>query len=152
MGRRRPGGRVHAVTENHCKFKEIPMKHMIAVFSFVLALTLAGTAGAATASNVQEHLSKKQLVSLVVSAKTPAEHQRIAEYYRAASENYLAQAGEHARMAVDFEKNPATNNDKVARTTVDHCQYLAKSLQARATVAAALAQQHEQMAKEAGRR
>ena len=129
------------------------MKHMIAIFSFVLALTLAGTAGAATAaSNVQEHLSKKQLASLVVSAKTPAEHQRIADYYRAESANYLAQAGEHARMVVDFEKNPATNNAKFARTTVDHCQYFAKSLQARAVAAAELAQQHEQMAKEAGTR
>ena len=128
------------------------MKRMIAAFSFVVVLSLAGTARAASASNVQEHLSKKQLASLVVSAKTPAEHQRIADYYRAESENYLAQAGEHARMGADFEKNPATNNAKFARTTVDHCQYFAKSLQARAVAAAALAQQHEEMAKEAGRR
>jgi hypothetical protein len=132
------------------QIKEIPMKRIIVVFSFVLALTLSCTAHAASAWNAQEHLSKKQLASLVVSAKTPAEHQRIANYYLAASENYLAQAKEHARMAVDFEKNPATNNDKVARTTVDHCQYLAKSLQARAAMAAGLAQQHEEMAKEAG--
>jgi peroxiredoxin len=111
------------------QIKEIPMKRIIVVFSFVLALTLSCTAHAASAWNAQEHLSKKQLASLVVSAKTPAEHQR---------------------MAVDFEKNPATNNDKVARTTVDHCQYLAKSLQARAAMAAGLAQQHEEMAKEAG--
>jgi hypothetical protein len=128
------------------------MKRMIAVLSFVVVLSLAGTAGAASASNVQEHLSKKQLASLVVSAKTPAQHQKIADYYRAESANYLAQAGEHARMAVDFEKNLATNNDKVARSTVDHCQYLAKTLQARAAAAAALAQQHEQMAREAGSR
>jgi hypothetical protein len=30
-----------------------------------------------------EHLSKRQLNSLIATAKTPAEHQRIAQYYQA---------------------------------------------------------------------
>jgi len=127
------------------------MKRTIVVLSLLSVLSLAGTARAASTTS-PEPLSKKQLAHLVATAHTPSEHQRIADYYRAESQSNLEQAMEHAQMAAAFRQNPATNNAKMSRSTVDHCQYLADNLKARAAQAARLADQHEALAKEAGSR
>lgn len=126
------------------------MNRMIAVFSLVLATTL--TVSAATAPQTQQDLSKSQLSALTAAAKTPAEHERIAEYYRAQAARYLAQSQYHAQMAVEFRQNPLTNSAKFERQTVSHCAYLAESLKQQSTKAEELAQQHEQMAAAARQR
>ncbi len=120
------------------------MNRMIAVFSLVLATTL--TVSAASTPQSQQNLSKSQLSALTASAKTPAEHERIAQYYRAQAVKFLAQSQYHAQMAADFRQNSATSNAKFERQTVDHCAYLAQSLKLQSTKAEELAQQHERMA------
>jgi hypothetical protein len=123
------------------------MKHMIAVLVFAMTLTVSGRA--ATTQQTQDQLSKKQLSALIATAKTPAEHERVAAYYRAQASDFLAQSRYHAQMASDFKANPSTNNDKVVRQTVNHCAYLAESLKTQSSKAAELAKQHEQMAEDA---
>lgn len=123
------------------------MKHTAFVLTFALALTLPAFA---TSTSQPEHLSKKQLATLIATARTLAEHQRIADYYRALSDKLMAESSHHAAMAAEFRANPATNNHKSQYGTVNHCEYLAQSLKAQAEKAEALALQHEQMAQAAG--
>jgi len=122
------------------------MKRILVVLTLVLVSTFSIAGRAATAP---EQISKKQLSTLIATAKTPAEHERIAQYYRAQSANLLAQSQQHAQMAEQFRGNSATNNAKVAQQTVNHCEYLAQSLKAKAARAQQLAEQHEEMARAA---
>ncbi|MGA7340411.1 MAG: hypothetical protein WBX18_07435, partial [Terracidiphilus sp.] len=66
------------------------MKRTIAIFSLVFALTFAAFAQAAPSQQLApEHLSKQQLNTLIATAKTPAEHRRIAQYFQAKAQDYL---------------------------------------------------------------
>jgi hypothetical protein len=125
------------------------MKRMIAVLSVVLTLVVTAFAQAPGTAHGPETLSKKQLHSLIATAKTPAEHQRISNYYRTQAQSYLAQSKEHAQMAKGYKANPAVNNTKFAIQTVGHCEYFAKTFGEQSVKAEELAKMHEQMAKDA---
>ena len=99
-----------------------------------------------------ENLSKPHLQSLIATAKTPAEHERIARYYEAKAQNDLAAAREHAQMAAQFRQNALTASSKWSTGTVNHCVYFAQSLTSDAAKMQQLALQHEQMALRAGGR
>lgn len=116
----------------------------------IALLALSTTAFAA--STPKEQLTSKQLNALIANAKTPAEHQRIAEYYRTQAQSYLAESNEHAKMAADFAANPATNNAKRVHGTVNHCQYLASSLKAKSEAMQVMAVAHDKMATEAAQK
>jgi hypothetical protein len=124
------------------------MKRIIAILSVVLALT-ATVFAQAPATEQNENLSKKQLNSLIATAKTPAEHQRIAHYYSTQADSYLAQSKEHAQMAEGYKANPAINNSKFSKGTVDHCEYFAQSFKEMSTKAGEMSEMHAQMAKDA---
>lgn len=126
------------------------MKRNIAILSVALAISAIGFAASVPQST--EQLSKKQLNALIAGAKTPAQHERIAAYYRAQAESLLAESNEHAKMAIELAANPATNNSKNAHGTVHHCEYIAQTLKAKSVKSAQLAEQHEQMAKDAAQR
>ncbi len=115
----------------------------------LLSTALALPSLAAPIYQAPERLSKKHLAALVAAAKTPAEHERIAAYYRAESERLSAEADEHASMAGKFLSNPATNNDKSARGTVSHCISLERNLRAKSAKARALAEEHQRIAQAA---
>jgi hypothetical protein len=125
---------------------EILMKRLLVTLSFVLALTFTSSLFAQSPATTKE-LSEKQVVALIASAKSPADHERIAQYYDARSKSYLAQATEHQQMAVAYKANTATNNSKFATGTVNHCEYLAKSFQSHARHMQELAQLHQDMAR-----
>ncbi len=125
------------------------MKRMIAVFSVVLALTATVFVPTPAMGMAREGLSKKQLNSLIATAKTPAEHHRIAEYYRAQAADYLAQSQQHAQMAEQYKVNPVVSNSKFANGTVGHCEYFAQNFKEMSEKATEMAQMHEEMAKDA---
>jgi hypothetical protein len=79
------------------------MKRTIVFLSYILVFTAVAFAQAAQPQQKPEKLSKRQLLSLIATAKTPAEHNRIAQYYRAAAQDYLAQSKEHEEMALQRE-------------------------------------------------
>jgi hypothetical protein len=95
-----------------------------------------------------EHLSKRQLNSLIATAKTPAEHQRIAQYYQAKAQDYLAQAKEHKQMVAAYKANPSLTAKSQA-STINHCEYFVQTFKDLAAKSQELAQLHDQMAKDA---
>ena len=82
---------------------------------------------------------------LIAKAKTPADHQKIADYYHGEAISLMAESNKHAEMGAAYARNP----DKRVRNMYDHCAILTKDFKAMSETAAELAAQHEQMAKEA---
>ncbi|MHB1856304.1 MAG: hypothetical protein ACYCPM_02610 [Acidobacteriaceae bacterium] len=125
-------------------------------FGILSILSLAFVMTAATfgqASSVQqakpEHLGKHQLNTLIATAKTPAEHQRIAQYYQAKAQDYLAQANEHEAMIAAYKANPSPSTAKNLASTIGHCEYFFQTFKDMAVKSQELAALHEQMAKDA---
>jgi hypothetical protein len=123
------------------------MKRIFGILS--LAVVLAVTTFGQTSSTHQgktQKLSNKELISLIATAKTPAEHRRIAEYFKAEAQDYLAQSKDHEQMAEAYKKNPVLSNDKFHLGTVNHCEYLAQHFKEVAAQFQELAEIHEKMA------
>lgn len=99
----------------------------------------------------KEQLSKHQLTTLTATAKTSAEHLRIASFFQSQSQDYLTQSKKHAREAEQSRSNPMRNNNKAVFSTVNHCEHFAQRLSDLAFKSQELAKQHEQMATEAGK-
>jgi len=122
------------------------MKRTIAFLSYFLVFTAVAFAQASQPQQKPEKLSKQQLNSLIETAKTPADHSRIAQYYKAEAQDYLAQSNQHEQMAAEYKKNPATSSAKFSTGTVNHCEYQAQRLKEKAVKLEELAQVHEQLA------
>jgi hypothetical protein len=96
-----------------------------------------------------EQLTQKQVNALLTTASTPADHERLANYYELKAQEYRAQAQVHAQMLVGFMANSATNNSKAQFGTVNHCDFMFKSLNQRARAAHKLALEQERLAQTA---
>ena len=127
------------------------MKRTLALLSVSLILAVASIAQTTSAVRA-EKLSKPQLLSLIATAHTPAEHERIANYYDARARDFLAQSAEHAQMAAEYRKNPMISSSKWATGTINHCEYLAQSLKNDAVKMQELAQLHREMAASASQK
>jgi hypothetical protein len=122
----------------------------LSVLSLAFAITVAAFGQTPSAQEVKpEHLSKQQLNTLIATANTPAEHERIAQYYRAKALDYLAQAKEHEAMVAAYKANSSLSTDKNQASTISHCEYFVTTFKALAENSQDLAALHEQMAKEA---
>ena len=86
---------------------------------------------------------------MIATAKTPAEHERIAQYYKAKAVDYLAQAKEHEAMVAAYKANSSLSNDKNQASTISHCEYFVTTFKALADNSQEMATLHERMAKEA---
>ena len=131
------------------------MKRMftvLSVASLALVITVAALAQAPSTKAKPEQFTKQQLNTLISTAKTPAEHQRIANFYKANAKTYRAQAQEHEAMIVAYKSNTSMFNDKNRASTIGHCEYFVKSLNNLAAKNDELAQIHKEMAKEAGKK
>ncbi len=123
---------------------------MLSVLAFALTLSVAALSKTPTASEPKsQNLSKQQLKTLIATAVTPADHQRIAEYYKVKAQDYLAQAKDHEAMLAAYNANPSSLTDKDRAGTVYHCEYYAKKFKDMAAKQEELARQHEQMAADA---
>lgn len=118
--------------------------------------TVAAVAGAALmlpqSSNAQttgKTLSKKQLKDLVATAKTAADHRKLAEYYRAAAAKHEAEAKEHVELAAKYRANPTASETKRpgAPDTASHCLTFAEHCRKQAAIMTEMAAMHEEMAK-----
>jgi hypothetical protein len=129
------------------------MKRTLSILSILsLAFVMTVAAFGQTASTPQskpEHLGKRQLNTLIATAKAPAEHQRIAQYYEAKAQDYLAQSKEHEQMVAAYKANSSLSNNKNRASTISHCEYFAQTFKDLAAKSQELAQLHEQMAKDA---
>ena len=125
----------------------------IVLFTVLLALVSFASAYSAAAEN-NATLSRKELKALLRSAKTPADHQRIAEYYRQRAQQFTASSKQHSELSASYAKNPpfpaleAKHGDAFGQG-VSHCRKWAKLDAEEATKAEALAVRHEELAKTA---
>jgi len=125
------------------------MKHKL--FALIAMFMIATAALAQTPSATQskpEHLTKQQLNTLIASAKTPAEHERLAQYYRAHASDYLAEAKDHESMVAAYKANSSLSNEKNRASTIGHCEYFVKTFKELAVKSQELATLHSQMAKD----
>jgi Tfp pilus assembly protein FimT len=129
------------------------MKRTFAILPVLALASIMTVAAFGQTSSTQqakpEHLSKQQLNTLIATANTSAEHERIAQYYQSKAVDYLAQATEHEQMIAAYKANSSLSNDKNQASTIGHCEYFVTTFKALAENSQALADLHERMAKEA---
>jgi len=92
------------------------------------------------------NLSKKELKTL---SATPANHERLAAYYREKAEHLRAKAQEFAAQADYLASQPATIESKqgISCNCTSHYRYFSKLYLQEAKDAETLAAQHEQLSK-----
>jgi hypothetical protein len=109
----------------------------------LLACTVVVRAAAETPAN----LSKKELKTL---SATPANHERLAAYYRDKAEHLRAKAQEFAAHADYLATQPATIESKqgISCNCTSHYRYFSKLYAQEAKDAETLAAQHDQLAQD----
>ena len=124
-------------------------KHSWSVLALAVVTILFGMAPQMRAA--QSTLTAKQAKALVTTAKTKADHERLAQYFDAEAAKYEAQAKEHGELAGEYQKSPPNQPGKYSgyAYTFEHCDSHAKSLQQAAENARKLAADHREMVKEA---
>src|SRR5450755_4279265 len=83
----------------------------IASFMALAALMVVST-GQAPASEPKADLSMKEVKALVLSAKTPADHMKLARHYTAMAAKHEADAKEHEELAAEYARNPQQGASK----------------------------------------
>jgi hypothetical protein len=118
---------------------------LAALMTLSLAL-LACTVVVEAAAEAPASLSKKELKTL---SATPANHERLAAYYRDKAEHLRAKAQEFAAQADYLETQPATIESKqgISCNCASHYRYFSKVYAQEAKDAETLAAQHEQLSK-----
>ena len=106
------------------------------------------------AAGPPQTLTKKELKTLLKNAATPADHLKIASYYRAEAEKLSAISREHANEAIEYAKTtpfPAMESKHgiAFGASATHCRYWATQNAEAARKATAQAALHEEMAKKA---
>ena len=124
------------------------MKRLLKVALLFVAIAVAVTQTGSAQS--EQHLSKKELRALIAGAKTKADHERLAVYYRSETEHLLAEAKEHEEMAEAYHRNPPMLASKHPMAIGEgHCRYVAERLKEAADKTQALAAMHDKLAQEA---
>jgi hypothetical protein len=85
---------------------------------------------------------------LARGARTPEEHQKLADYYRAQSKALREESSGWAAMAAEYERNPASHPIPKFPTWGDHCRSLSRQYLKDAKKAEALAVAQERLARE----
>lgn len=132
------------MTTTHRNFGRLII--LLAMFLALLACTVVVAAAAQTAPS----LSKKELKTLLSTAKTPADQKRLAEYYRDKAQQMMAKAQEFSAQADYLATQPATIESKqgISCNCTSHYRYFAKQYAQEATDAKKLAAEHDQLAQD----
>jgi hypothetical protein len=124
-----------------------------AVFLAVLAGTVvvAQTPPSISANELKTlTISNKELKTLVATAKTPADQERLAAYYRDKAQYLRAKAQEFSAQAVSMAGLPAVLESKqgIGCQCAFHYRYFSKLYAQEAEDAEVLAAQHKQLAQD----
>ena len=84
---------------------------------------------------------------MIETAKTPADHMKLANYYRLEADKLKAEVKDHEEMAAAYDKNPAGHPVPKGQTLGAHCRNLVKDISDEAKHANEMATMHEEMAK-----
>jgi hypothetical protein len=85
------------------------------------------------------------IVKMIAAAKTPADHQAIADYYQHQADAATAKAAQHTKMAQEYKTGSFGGKTHFH----EHCEALARIYRSEAKEYAALAAAHRQMAAKA---
>ncbi|MEJ7608573.1 MAG: hypothetical protein WKF37_20460 [Bryobacteraceae bacterium] len=87
--------------------------------------------------------------SLTASAKTSADHMKLAKHYEAVAAKHDAEAKEHEMLAEQYSKNPTGHEQKhpMSGQTAAHCKLSAEHCHKAAEAARSMAAAHADMAK-----
>src|SRR3979490_1104801 len=115
-----------------------------AVFLALLANTVVVRAAAQTPPS----LSKKELKTLLATARTPADQERLAAYYREQAQRLKAKAQEFSTRADYLPPQPATIESKqgISCNCASHYRYFSKLYAQESKDAEILAAHHQQLA------
>ena len=125
----------------------------IAVLAIVVALSLVSVYSVAQ-DKTSSVPTRKELVTLLKTAKEPPEHRRIAAYYRHEAASLTQSAKEHSELAAIYQEHhpfaamESKHGDAFGQGA-SHCQKFADLAKEQAKEAEALAAIHEDMAKAA---
>lgn len=113
------------------------------------AIASPGASAIAAQASSGDILSSKEVRDLIATAKTPADHRKLAKHFAAVAARYEADAVDHVAEAKVYRSTPNAAESKRPGSpdTAVHCDRLADAARNAATAARALARDHEQMAK-----
>lgn len=119
---------------------------LVVVSLSVVSCALVATASAETSPG----LSKKELKTLLATAKTPSDHQQLAAYYRDKAQHLRAKAQEFSAQAEYLATQPATIESKqgISCNCASHYRYFAQQYAQEAQDADVLAAHHNQLAQD----
>ena len=125
----------------------------VAVLTVSLAL-LSLVPAFSVAADKKQVISKKELKVLLKTASEPADHQKIAEYYRHEAQLLTDSSKEHQDLAAIYAKNPPypameSKHGDAFGQGASHCKKFAELQAEAAKEVEALATLHEDMAKAA---
>jgi hypothetical protein len=114
------------------------------IFGLVLAIVQAT---ALAQPGVQYHkLSKRQLKTLIASARTPAEHQALAAYYHEKAQHFWAKYRKEEAALAEYYRNPSGHPSKYP-TVGDIDRSLASNYELHAERAAGMEARQEELAR-----
>src|SRR6266700_2530891 len=97
------------------------MKRMMTVM-ILLAAGVGVTSSTAWGVEPAGKLSKSELITLIQTAKAPADHMKLAKYYQYEATRLEADVKEHGEMAAAYDKNPMAHPIPKGQTLGDHCR------------------------------
>jgi len=111
------------------------------------AMLIVVLGGFAPAAETRSTLSNKELKTLLATAKTPADHQKIAAYYHDQAQRLNVKAQEYSAQAALYANQPRTIESKHGTSCLcpKHFEYFAKLYAQEAQESEALAARHEKM-------
>ncbi len=97
------------------------------VFALLLILGVSTLGwGAPAATEDSQVLTKAELKQLIATAKTPADHQKLAAHYREEAARFEERRTEHEEMLAAYENNRHQYRNKFP-SMADHCRALIKN-------------------------
>ena len=130
------------------KDAEKKMKSNLKKFVFVPALSLVLASSIAFSQEKMEckgpKLTDKQVRALITGAKTAADHNKLACYYRSEAKAEEKKAKYHEEMGELYKSSSNAKHDMTA-----HCKQFAEEARKAAAADNQLAEEHEKMAAEA---
>jgi len=131
-------------------------KHLMSTWTLRLAaltIALAVVPGLVVPAGAKDKtMSKKEVRTLIENAKTPADHERIAQYFDAEAARYEAESKKHEEEATYYashvQPSIGKNQGFYSREMQDHCPKMAAKLKEAAQEARMVAAGHRALANE----
>ena len=128
-------------------------RNLVSIVALIVTLFTLSFTSVYAVAQAQKVPTKKELKTLLKTAKEPPEHLRIAAYYRQEAARLTASSKEHAELADTYAKtvpNPmVSKHGDTFGQGAPHCKKWAELQAEEAKEAEALAALHENMARAA---